>query len=76
MADKLITGGSRVPRAPCYPPQFGCDENAAVKYAYDPAKARQLLAEAGFPNGFETELVSYNPHSGLLPCRTICRRSE
>jgi len=61
MADKLITGGSRVPHAPCYPPQFGCDENAAVKYVYDPAKARQLLAEAGFPNGFETELVSYNP---------------
>jgi peptide/nickel transport system substrate-binding protein len=23
-------------------------------YAYDPAKARQLLAQAGYPNGFET----------------------
>ena len=49
MADKLVTGGSRVPPAPCYPTQFGCDGDAAVKYNYDPAKAKALLAEAGYP---------------------------
>ncbi len=38
-----------MPPAPCYPPQFGCDGDAAVKYNYDPAKAKALLAEAGFP---------------------------
>jgi peptide/nickel transport system substrate-binding protein len=59
IADKLVSGGSRVPPAPCYPSQFGCDGDAAVKYDYNPAKAKALLAEAGFPNGFETELVSY-----------------
>jgi peptide/nickel transport system substrate-binding protein len=59
MADKLITGGSRVPQAPCFPSQFGCDADAAVKYAYDPAKAKALLAEAGFPNGFEIDFVTY-----------------
>ncbi|QQS13890.1 MAG: ABC transporter substrate-binding protein [Rhodospirillales bacterium] len=59
MADKLITGGSRVPPAPCFPSQFGCDADAAVKYAFDPAKAKALLAEAGFPNGFEIEFVTY-----------------
>src|ERR671933_636745 len=59
IAHRLITGGSRVPPAPCYPSQFGCDAEAAVKYPYDPAKARALLAEAGLQNGFETELVSY-----------------
>jgi peptide/nickel transport system substrate-binding protein len=48
-----------VPAAPCYPTQFGCDADAAVKYNYDPAKAKALLTEAGYPNGFEIELVSY-----------------
>ncbi|MDQ8731613.1 ABC transporter substrate-binding protein [Bradyrhizobium sp. LHD-71] len=59
IADKLVTGGSRVPLAPCFPTQFGCDGEAAVKYDYNPAKAKALLAEAGFPNGFEVELVTY-----------------
>ena len=59
MANKLVQGGSRVPPAPCFPSQFGCDADAAVKYAYDPAKAKALLAEAGFANGFDIELVTY-----------------
>ena len=59
IADKLVTGGSRVPPAPCFPPQFGCDGEAAVLYDYNPAKAKQLLAEAGYPDGFEMELASY-----------------
>ena len=59
MADKLVMGGSRVPPAPCFPSQFGCDAEAAVKYDYDPAKAKALLAEAGFANGFDIEFVTY-----------------
>jgi len=59
IAKQLVQGGSRVPPAPCFPTQFGCDDEAAPRYAYDPAKAKQLLAEAGYPNGFETELVTY-----------------
>ena len=62
MAQRLVRGGSRVPPAPCFPSQFGCNGDAAVPYDYNPQRARQLLAEAGFPNGFDIEFTSYvNP---------------
>ena len=59
IADKLVTGGSRVPLAPCVPSQFGCDGEIAATYDYNPAKAKQLLNEAGYPDGFDVELASY-----------------
>jgi len=59
IADKLVGGGARVPDVPCYPTQFGCDSTVATRYSYDPSKAKALLAEAGFPNGFDTEIVSF-----------------
>jgi peptide/nickel transport system substrate-binding protein len=61
MAKQLLPGGSQVIDTPCYPSQLGCDVSAAVKYPYDPAKAKQLLAAAGYPHGFSTTLVSYLP---------------
>ena len=61
MASKLMQGDSRQINTPCFPTQFGCDEDAAVKYDYNPEKAKQLLAEAGYPNGFDTELVTFMP---------------
>ncbi len=49
MARQLVQGDSRPLDAPCYPTQFGCDSTVAVKYPYDPAKAKALLVEAGYP---------------------------
>jgi len=56
---QLVQGNAKVIDAPCYPTQFGCDVAAAVKYDYNPAKAKELLAKAGYPDGFKTEIVSY-----------------
>jgi peptide/nickel transport system substrate-binding protein len=59
IARRLGEVATRVPEAPCYPTQFGCEPAAAVRYRYDPARAKALLAEAGYPNGFATDLVSH-----------------
>ncbi len=59
---KQFMPGSRVLDAPCFPTQFGCDQAIATKYEYDPAKSKALLAEAAYPQGFETDIVGY-----LLP---------
>ena len=55
----IVGAGSRVLHTVCFPSQFGCTDEGAPRYAYDPALAKKLLAEAGFPNGFETEIVAY-----------------
>jgi peptide/nickel transport system substrate-binding protein len=36
------------------------------RYSYDPAKAKALLAEAGFPNGFDTTLYLPQPYSDFV----------
>ena len=59
MVKQIVGAGSRVINTICFPAQFGCTDEGATRYAYDPAKAKALLAEAGFPNGFEVDIVAY-----------------
>jgi peptide/nickel transport system substrate-binding protein len=56
---QLVGQGSRVLNSPCYPSQFGCTDQGVPRYAYDPGKSKQLLAEAGFGNGLALDLYAY-----------------
>jgi peptide/nickel transport system substrate-binding protein len=55
----LVGEGSRILHTMCFPSQFGCTDEGAPRYNYDPAKAKKLLADAGFANGFELEFWAY-----------------
>jgi len=59
MVDNLVRGGSRVMNAACFIDQAMCVQDTVTKYNYDPKAAKKLLAEAGYPNGFSTEMFAY-----------------
>ena len=61
LVKNLIRGDAGVIHTPCFPTQFGCDVNAAVKYDFDPGKAKALLKEAGYANGFDIEFYTFRP---------------
>ena len=60
--------GIGIPAKNPIPPSMWSYNDAVKDYPYDPAMAKKLLAEAGLPNGFETDLWAipvqrpYNPN--------------
>lgn len=54
----LAGGYGRVQQSNILPGMLGYEEETAHYYTYDPEKAKQLLAEAGYPDGFEVTLLS------------------
>ncbi len=65
---KNILGGNAVDyHSPLVSLEWGFDPNLKDPYPYNPARARELLAQAGYPNGFATEF-EYVP--GITPKNT------
>ena len=42
---------------PVGPDQYGYSRKIRPRYSHDPAKAKKLLAQAGYPNGFEVDFL-------------------
>ncbi|MFZ5942591.1 MAG: ABC transporter substrate-binding protein [Bacillota bacterium] len=55
LIDAFYAGFAKPAKNPLPPSLWGYNDSI-VDYKYDPAKAKALLAEAGYPNGFKTEL--------------------
>ncbi len=65
--DAIYLGNATLAKNPIPPTMWSYNEKT-VDYTYDPVKAKELLAKAGFPNGFSTTLWympvsrAYNPN--------------
>jgi peptide/nickel transport system substrate-binding protein len=62
-----LYGGYGTPAVNPLPPTLWGYNHAITGYAYDPAKAKELLAKAGFPDGFETELWAMTGPRPYMP---------
>ncbi|WP_116139759.1 ABC transporter substrate-binding protein [Trinickia diaoshuihuensis] len=71
IVESVYQGAGQPAKAPMPPTQWSYDGNLPMA-AYDTAKAKALLAKAGFPNGFEITLWAmpvqrpYNPNAKLM----------
>lgn len=68
IVDAVFQGSGAVAKNPI-PPIMWSYNDTVKDYPYDPEQAKKLLAEAGLPNGFETDLWAmpvqrpYNPNA-------------
>ena len=65
-----IIGTNMIPAA-----EFYYNADTETTYTYDPEKAKELLQEAGYPNGFEFTITvpnNYAPHEGTAQIIADC----
>jgi len=58
IVQSVFQGRAEVLNGAVGPGQYAYSADVSPKYSYDPAKAKQLLTEAGFPNGVDVELFA------------------
>jgi len=67
---KLLNGGASISHGVLPPGMFGRDASIQP-YPHDPAKARELLAEAGYPDGFDVDYVTLNIPSSVTLAESL-----
>ena len=64
--DVVAGGVGLVQQTMFLPGMIGYEESTATYYDYDPEKSRELLAEAGFPDGFDITLRARDGSCGTV----------
>jgi peptide/nickel transport system substrate-binding protein len=59
IVDRVLSGQGKLVEAPVNPFHFGYDPTIKNPYEYNPDKAKQLLAQAGYASGFEADFYLY-----------------
>jgi peptide/nickel transport system substrate-binding protein len=57
LVDSVFYGESDTIVVPYAPTSWAYPEDLADYYSYDPERAKELLAEAGYPDGFSTQML-------------------